>query len=358
MAIMTILVGAMASAVLVAGHALPDKGGLSERKAAAVEAVERISRDLVLATTFLAAEPDRGQFTVPDRGHADAGPETVFYSWSGTLGDPLIHRYNASPVIELCEDVHYFSLEYTRKAKPLAGTPRVLLLVEDPWSITAQETARQALIEKWGFPVRVMAGYASAAEFQADASNYDVVYVGTPIQDVSGAIKDLPKGIACEDGDVRVGLGFGKSSVWFASSSISILDNSHYITAPFSIGTLNIVESNQNLMAVRLGIAAGATVLAEDGFYGYSTLVSIESGAALYESGTAAARRVALPWGFESTFDFQTVNADGLRLMRRAVVWAAAPIGICRVKITLQLGSDTAARVETEVQLLNMPEEQ
>ena len=64
MSILTILVGGMASAVLVASHALPDENDLSERKAAAAEAVERISHDLALATAFVAAEPDTVEFTV------------------------------------------------------------------------------------------------------------------------------------------------------------------------------------------------------------------------------------------------------------------------------------------------------
>ena len=50
------------------------------------------------------------------------------------------------------------------------------------------------------------------------------------------------------------------------------------------------------------------------------------------------------------------VDADGQTLMRRAVVWAAAPVGISGVKITLQVGSDPSGRVETQVQLLNLPE--
>ena len=38
--------------------------------------------------------------------------------------------------------------------------------------------------------------------------------------------------------------------------------------------------------------------------------------------GTAAARRVLLPWG-GTDFDFDSLNEDGKTIMRRAMEWAA-----------------------------------
>ena len=64
-----------------------------------------------------------------------------------------------------------------------------------------------------------------------------------------------------------------------------------------------------------------------------------------------------LPWG-RQVFDINSLNTDGKTIMRRSIMWAAAPVGISGVRITLQVGSDPSSRVETQVQLLNLPEKQ
>ena len=98
-------------------------------------------------------------------------------------------------------------------------------------------------------------------------------------------------------------------------------------------------------------------MLAQDPSFVNGMLIAIEVGGGLFGGGQAPARRVSMPWG-DRDFDFNTVNTDGLILMLRAIVWAAAPVGVSAVRITLQLGSDPSGRVETQVQLLNVPGEQ
>ena len=102
-------------------------------------------------------------------------------------------------------------------------------------------------------------------------------------------------------------------------------------------------------------LAPGLQVLAEAG--GLAELAVLDVGAKNYGGGTAKGRRVKLPWG-EAEFDINSLNANGETIMRRAIVWAAAPVrGISGVRITLQVGSDPSGRVDTQVQLLNVPEE-
>ena len=67
------------------------------------------------------------------------------------------------------------------------------------------------------------------------------------------------------------------------------------------------------------------------------------------------ARRVKLPWA-AGAFDFSALNSNALLIMRRSIVWAAAPIGVARVRITLQVGSASSGRVVTQTRTLNLPE--
>ena len=50
----------------------------------------------------------------------------------------------------------------------------------------------------------------------------------------------------------------------------------------------------------------------------------IDQGAALYGGGTAAGRRVKLPWG-GNDFDINSLTADGQTIMKRAIEWARGP---------------------------------
>ena len=53
-----------------------------------------------------------------------------------------------------------------------------------------------------------------------------------------------------------------------------------------------------------------------------AALVIIEAGDELYGGGTAAGRRVHLPWG-NNAFDIHLLGAHGETLLQRAIEWAA-----------------------------------
>ena len=93
-AIMAVLVGGMASAILIAGHALPDDENPSEKLVKATNIVDRIAGELLYATSIAEVTANAVTFTVADRNHGDPGPETIRYDWSGTAGDPLSRQYN------------------------------------------------------------------------------------------------------------------------------------------------------------------------------------------------------------------------------------------------------------------------
>lgn len=354
MSIMVVLVGGMASAVLIASHALPDANDLSERKAAAVEAVERITRDLALATAFNSTAQRSVDFTVPDRGHGAAGPETMRYSWSATPGDPLTYRYNGSSDISVRENVHDFALTYARTIKPLTHTPRVLLLVANTGALTAQESARKSVMESWGFQVQPLSSTATAGALATAAQSTDVVYapLGSPAA-LAALLSGLEIGVVVEDRLLVEALSLAKMANWNWAGSISILDNSHEITQTLGLGSLSILSAADYQTILQQSPAPGGRRLA-DGF-GCAALLAVDLGGALYGGGAANGRRVVLPWG-DKTFSFDKVNANGLIIMRRAIVWAAAPVVISSVQITVQVGPDASGRVVSEVQLLNLPE--
>jgi len=131
-------------------------------------------------------------------------------------------------------------------------------------------------------------------------------------------------GVVNEDQDTIVNLGFSSNSSNTNSAAIDIVNNSHYITSAFSSGTLPILSSADRLVFPTGNPAPDVQNLAEIVITGSNkaTLGILSSGDALDGGGSAANRRVQLPWGGD-TFDFNTLNADGQTIMQRAIEWAA-----------------------------------
>lgn len=356
MAIMTILLGSMASALLIATHALPDEESSARNVAEAIELVDQIAADLSLATTVIRSDPHVVRFTVPDRGHGDAGPETVRYAWSGTPGDPLTHRYNASDDIELCEDVHEFSLDYAKTPAELQGAPRVLLVVDNAAAPNDQELAKQALMESWGFSVRMITEAAAGTNWDARIKDSDVVYISETVR--SNEILDMPMnpgvGVVTEQHRLYDDLGISEGAhTMYGNDRFWIVDDTHEITGGLGIGDTPIFDFFQKQVYSSGALAGGAHVLSR--WPGYEpTTVVLEVGGELYGGGTACGRRVGMPWG-DSSFDVNGLRAEGRQVMRRAIVWAAAPVVYSSVQITLQIGSDPASRIRAQAELLNTP---
>ena len=355
MTVMTILLGATASAVLLATRALPIGDSTAERLAKTADVVSEIADDLNFATSFSVATDKEVIFTVPDRAHGAEGPETIRYAWSGTPGDPLTREYNGGLRVNVVESVDDFAIEYGRAAKRLTGPPSVLLIVDNEVSPSADDLARQTQIESWGFPVQILSDYHTLPDYEAAMVSVDVVYISEETSTRPALLSSsMARGIVCEERSLFPDLGISQRSNWLWIVSIDILDNTHEITSPFALGTLQIISPANYGIYSFSQIAEGGQILATDGSAGCNMLMAIDVDRALSGGGTAPARRVSLPWG-DQTFDFNDLTPDALTLMRRAIIWAAAPVVYESVHVTLQNGPDSSHRAGTEVLLVNRP---
>ncbi|MHC4696607.1 MAG: prepilin-type N-terminal cleavage/methylation domain-containing protein, partial [Planctomycetota bacterium] len=93
-AVMTVVMGGIASAMFLASHAVPDGRSSNDAVLQGYNAAERVVGELYCARSFSLKTPTAIEFTAPDRD-ADSNPETIRYEWSGTPGDPLTRKYNA-----------------------------------------------------------------------------------------------------------------------------------------------------------------------------------------------------------------------------------------------------------------------
>jgi hypothetical protein len=328
MAAATILLGGMASTIFLAGRSLDINDSTTIDTLEAGETLGDVTVDLQNASSFTERAATAVTLTTPDRDGDDL-PETIRYAWSGTAADPLMIQCNGGAASTLISDVQDLNFTYATRlvvgtgfAKGIMDNANLLFVVTSATSPTIQETARQALFESWYFAVTRIDVNASQTEFDAAAAINDVAYISEDVlsSDLNTKLRDAALGVVNEEQALNDEFGTSSSGATRTKSHIDIVDDTHYITSGFSIGSHQIYSWNVEAIVITGTVARDLQVL---GKYGNdNTLAVLESGDKLYDNDKAAGRRVQLPWGGNS-FDVTALNEDGLLLMRRAVEWAA-----------------------------------
>lgn len=361
-AIIAVLSGAMGSAVLLTSRAMDLAGSTTRRtheQQDAALALARIERDLSLANSITQATATSIGFTVPDRGHGTAGPETFVYQWSGVPGAPLTLSYNGGAASPVLDNVRAFSVAVSTASGPLKGAPNALVLVSSASLPSAADAARRDLVASFGYNVTLYGGLlASYNGLKAAAASQDVVYVTENFSSllISGQDLNFSLGIVSELDAVYSALGFGSSTSTSSSNQISISDNGHPITSSFGSGNLQLPVSsgtNYRLIGDGSGLAAGARELGKSS--GNPTLITIDLGRTLRGGAAAKGRRVSLPWGgaLLSPVDVNTFGGNARTILKRSLAWAAAPVVYSSVSVQVQAGAGTMESVG--VRLMNQP---
>jgi hypothetical protein len=120
MTIASLVMGGLASAMLIATRAVDAGDSPAGRAADARFAADQMSTDLSHATAINEQTERSITVVVPDRDQ-DGIAETIRYAWSGTAGDALIRQYNEGAETVFAEQVHGLTLSY--RARPISVTP-------------------------------------------------------------------------------------------------------------------------------------------------------------------------------------------------------------------------------------------
>ena len=124
MAIVSIIMVAIGSTVLIAASAVPNGDSAAEETIEISRVVNGIADELRTAVHITDRSANAVTFTLADRT-GDALPEVLRYEWSGTSGDPLTRQFNLGTAITVLENVQQFDLTYeTRQvAEQYPGPP-------------------------------------------------------------------------------------------------------------------------------------------------------------------------------------------------------------------------------------------
>jgi Tfp pilus assembly protein PilX len=204
-----------------------------------------------------------------------------------------------------------------------ATTPtRLLFVTADAGSLNAQDLAKQAKMESWDHTVQFISASDSQVNFDTAVANHDVVFISEDISSTTLGTKlsAATIGVVSEEDNLSDEFGMAASIVWESGTGLNIQAITHDIIAPFAPGNLIISSSSESLAYVSGALSPDLALL------GYSAngpaLVALDQGQATHTGGIAAGRRVLLPWGGDA-HDINTLNADGLTIMQRALEWAS-----------------------------------
>lgn len=116
LAIVSVLMAALGSTVLLASRALPREDSATVHEVTAARVLEQIAAELAEATDVEMVNAHELEFEVPGREAGDdptdpADDDTIKYIWSGTPGDSLTRQYNGGTVETVLESVE--SLNFT-----------------------------------------------------------------------------------------------------------------------------------------------------------------------------------------------------------------------------------------------------
>ncbi|MCP5093087.1 MAG: DNRLRE domain-containing protein, partial [Gammaproteobacteria bacterium] len=196
----------------------------------------------------------------------------------------------------------------------------LLMVVGNAGGLTTQENAKRSLIESWGYNVNVIDEDDSQAQFDAAVATNDVVYIGEDVNagDLGTKLVGATIGVVTEEARLADEFGFADGIHWGSGTSLNI-DNTHYITTPLASGPVTILTATESLADLTGTLTPDIQVIggSADG----PALATIDVGESLIGGGTAAGRRVILPWG-GNDLDINHLNVDGRTIMQRSLEWA------------------------------------
>ena len=287
---------------------------------AIAESALKMAIDYVKEDSSWRTDKSSGQWI--DDAAMDGGTFDLFgIDEDGDLSDDESEEFTLTAVATYQGVTHRVSARMVVQNEPPIEL-NVCFVVRSSSSLTSEEQNKRDMFEDWGYTVAILDDGASTSEFEAAVAVSECVFISSEASygSVGSKLQTHSIGVVYELAQMSYYFDIATSGTMPYGKTIEIIDNSHYVTAPFDNGPLQIATSNIRLHANQTNVASGADRLGEHvGTDNYAVL-TVEIGADLLGGGTAPGRRVKLPW----TGSTEQLNSNGRLLTRRALEWAAA----------------------------------
>jgi hypothetical protein len=250
-----------------------------------------------------------------DRSDWSSGNNMVILCNNPSTGQRSAETYDGDP-----SGAPLLYVEYTPFDQPVA--PNLLLVLTSTSSPTAQELKREEWLKWWAYTVTRIAATDTQANFNTAAAANDVAFVPETItsSDLNTKLKNTALGVVTDEPQLLDDFGLSMVGANTVASTFALSANTHYITSPFSTGTITLFTSTPPSLEPAAALASEAVTL---GTFSSTVkgLVTIEAGGTLSDSTKAAGRRVFVPWSAGS--DYTYLGSNGQTMLRRSLEWAA-----------------------------------
>ena len=246
---------------------------------------------------------------------------------SGTVAVSFASKEDADPTLHPRLSITYACVCGSPCLAPQGSGALLMVVVVNPTTLVTLDADKKALFESWGYTVAVIGESQNQSTYDSAVAAADVVFISETVNasQVGTKLKDVTIGVVSQDGVYNGALGFAAGSAWSVGPALNVTDNSHYITALFPAGPLDIYAAAMEQLTVSGTVAPGLQTLADTG--GAGSLVVLDKGA-LGSGGTPlAGRRVLLPLGRDSNLNWDYLNANGRLLVQRALQWGTGNTG-------------------------------
>jgi len=271
----------------------------------------------------------------------DGTPVLGFTGWTRKVAVDWVDPANPDVVSAVATDVKRITVSAlkgdrviaTTVALRTAGPPEpntavaILMVVSDTTLLNAQEAARKALLESWGYQVDLINASDTQTNFDAATANVVAAYVPNEIvaTQLATKLRLATVGVVNEHPDLTDEFGFCSSSASGTSATLRIFDNTHYILSTFAVGDITTFSSSQPLFEANGTMSLDVTEITyvpNGPTVSFLSMMALDTGMTMYGAGTTPARRVQMSWGGPG-FDINSLTADGRTLLQRSLEWVA-----------------------------------
>ena len=348
-ALMSVLMVGMGSAVMLASRALPPEGDPLQAEVDSATSLDRLSQDLYCALAFTQLMTNAVTFTVPDRS-GDNQPDTISYSWAGTAGDPIVRTFSDGTNVvsqNLLEGVHNFALRYDLAVGSHTDSQEADIYGDEELLV---------YFDGWGVPTGIY-------DFGITSTNWMGEYFALDVPEETTAVQITRAMVRMEtnyDGRAGVEVGLYETVGWPGSPKAT--------STPIG-STANVPESALSHSMQWIDVAFGGNVRLTDLDAAYCLLLTGPGGSAdleyyysIFASGNDSLLRATYDggtsWAPSSSLDRYDFP---FYLYGKLVTRGMADVEVQRyflsaVAVVAQTGPGADTRLTTEVLLLNTPE--
>lgn len=348
MSVMTVLMGGLATAVVLAGRAIPDGRSSAAAALEGHRASEQIMSELFCAQTVTMRTSTKIAFTVADRDQ-DGNLESILYDWSGTPGGALLRTYNGGTPRVVADDVQEFDLAYgvntetttTTETQTITGT-EILLASFDGWAGVTPETRTHVIGPGyWDSEYFVVVPPAGSTELLFTRAVVVLMHAGTPPNGVTvgihrskndGTYDPAPMPIASPA--AVPGASLSTMPLW-----VNVTLSGMKVTDPDRTDYCLVVKGNEPILAY---LQHHYNRNAPDN--GMVHRWTSDSGASWDPRSNQSDQQDMRFYVYGS---FVSTSSQPVETTRQFLTW---------ITIALRIGSDSPVDVRTSVRILNEPE--